>query len=329
MTKNRKLKEHIHKAVKTVSTDSLWSLDISKFPKPIKHAIKIIKLIRITFYTFAENRMGFQCVALSYFGALATVPFLAFIFFIGKGFRISDKLSSILYDLIPAAPEMINVLLEKADNIIDTAQSGTVGAVGAATFLFTILWLMFQIERVFNNVWGIRKIPRKLYKRFSFYILALLMSPFIVLLFSTGIAFYTNATSIIGLNLHIDDLKVLPVIAGWGVFCLLSAGALSLMYKFIPSPKVIYACALKAAVVAAPIFTVFQYLYLETQIFVSRINGVYGVLAAIPLFLIWMNFSWQIIIYGAELAYAFQHVDTYNLEDNKTTHKRNINRNGY
>ena len=53
-------------------------------------------------------------------------------------------------------------------------------------------------------------------------------------------------------------------------------------------------------------FTVFQYLYLETQVFVSRINDVYGVIAAIPLFLIWMNYSWQIIIYGAQLTRSLQ-----------------------
>jgi membrane protein len=45
----------------------------------------------------------------------------------------------------------------------------------------------------------------------------------------------------------------------------------------------------------------------------GRLNAVYGVLAAIPLFLIWMNFSWQIIIYGAELTRAFQEVDNISI----------------
>ena len=58
-----------------------------------------------------------------------------------------------------------------------------------------------------------------------------------------------------------------------------------------------------------------QFLYLETQLLVSRLNGVYGTFAAIPLFMVWLNISWNIILMGAELSYAFQHVDTYNLED--------------
>ena len=79
------------------------------------------------------------------------------------------------------------------------------------------------------------------------------------------------------------------------------------MYKFIPAPKVKYGFALQSALFAALVFVGFQYLYLETQMFVSRLNAVYGVIAAIPLFLIWLNFSWQIVMYGAELTYALQH----------------------
>ena len=62
-------------------------------------------------------------------------------------------------------------------------------------------------------------------------------------------------------------------------------------------------------------FTAVQCMYLETQVFVTRLNGVYGTFAAIPLFMIWLNISWNIILMGAELSYAFQNVDTYNLED--------------
>ncbi|MBR3076004.1 MAG: YihY/virulence factor BrkB family protein, partial [Bacteroidales bacterium] len=69
------------------------------------------------------------------------------------------------------------------------------------------------------------------------------------------------------------------------------------------------------AAIAALVFVGFQYLYLETQVFVARLNTVYGVLAAIPLFLIWLNFSWQIIIYGAELTYSFQNLKNYGLRE--------------
>lgn len=88
----------------------------------------------------------------------------------------------------------------------------------------------------------------------------------------------------------------------------------SAMYKFIPNHYVRYKDALKAALLSGVLFTILQYLFLETQIFVSRLNTIYGAVAAIPLFMFWLNFGWFIILIGAELSYAFQNVDNYNLD---------------
>ena len=70
--------------------------------------------------------------------------------------------------------------------------------------------------------------------------------------------------------------------------------------------------AFKAALIAGIGFTAVQYLYLETQVLVAKQNAIYGVLAALPLFMIWLNLGWTIILYGAELSYAFQHANHLN-----------------
>ena len=62
-------------------------------------------------------------------------------------------------------------------------------------------------------------------------------------------------------------------------------------------------------------FSVMQYTYLETQVFVTRLSSIFGAFAAVPLFMVWINIGWFIILIGAELSYAFQHVDSYNIED--------------
>ena len=311
-----KLKERIEKTVtdvRSLFTDEIWTMDLARASKPWARFVRFIKLARITLETFAENRMGFQCVSLSYFVTLATVPLVAFMFALSGGLGLADRLYEVLYQIFPADPELIRVAVDKANNIINIARGGGVGLVSALFFVWAILWMMFQVERVFNNVWGIRKIPRKLYKRFGFYFLVLVFSPFLVLLFGTGIAYYLNLTRLIGLDL--SDVRFLPQLLGWTAFYIIAALILSVMYKFIPATRVKYRYAIKSALLTSVIFALFQYLYLETQVFVARLNTVYGVIAAIPLFLIWLNFSWQIIIYGAELTYSFQNVDHYNIPD--------------
>lgn len=300
---------------KKLFSDQLWNLNMDNLSKAKQRLIKFVKLIRITFNEFAEGRMGFQCVALSYFGALAIIPFVSFLFAVTGGLGLSDRLLDMMQKLVSANPDAVKTIMEKAGNIINTAKSGGVGLISALLFLWTIIWLMFQVERVFNNVWKIRKIHRRMYKRFSFYIGALLLSPVIVMIFGSGIALYSNITGYIGMGVNIRELSTILTIVGWIAFYVLMTLLLSIMYKFIPAVNVKYSNAFWAAVVAAFVFTVFQYLYLETQVFVTRLNDVYGVLAAVPLFLIWMNFSWQIIIYGAQLSYGLQNVESYNIPE--------------
>lgn len=291
-------------------TDGIWALDTSGATKGYARLVKLVKLIRITVDSFSRNRMGFQCIALSYFVMMALIPFVAFLFAVTGGLGLSDVVSELLFTLFPANPEFVDTMMEKANGLLTVAKGGLPGLISFLVFLWAIIWMMFQVETVFNNVWGIRKIPRKLYKRFGFYIIVLLFSPLVVILFGAGIAFYTNATNLFGLDL--SDLGFFPKALGYLCFYVFSVFTMSAMFAWIPATKVEYRNALKSAMITAFVFLVFQYLYLETQMFVGKLSMAYGVIAAIPLFLIWLNYSWQIIIYGAELTFGFQNLDKYN-----------------
>ena len=294
-------------------SDRIWTLDTSGDSKFYAWLVRTWKIIRITFKTFTENRMGFQCVSLSYFITLALVPSIAFAFAITGGLGLESKITEALQMVLPSHPEIVTMLSEKADNILLSAQGGGLGLVSALMFLWAILWMMFQVERVFNNVWGILKIPRKIYTRFGFYFLVLLLSPFLVVIFGTGLVYATNIPNLYGLDL--TEVRFLVKLLGYVVFYLIIVATLSVMYKYIPATWVQYRYAFRSALITGVIFLLFQYLYLRTQMFVGRLNQAYGILAAIPLFLIWLNFSWQIIIYGAELTYSFQNVDRYRASD--------------
>ena len=287
--------------IKELFTDKIWNMETDFATGAWRRLVSFIRIVRKTFDSFAEHRMGFQCVALSYFVTLAIIPLTAFIFFVSNGLKIADKLEVLLTRILPNNLDLVSIAIDKADNIIAAAQSGPVGFFSALLFMWTIIWLMFQTERVFNNVWGIRKIPRATWKRFGFYIGLLLLIPFLVIIFCYGIALYSNAVSLIGLN-----AETLSRFVGWLLFYAVVVFTLSAAFKYIPACFVRYKHALTAALFSGAIFCAFQYLYLETQMFVSRLNAVYGVIAAIPLFLIWLNYSFQIVMYGAQLTYALQ-----------------------
>lgn len=294
-------------------TDRIWSLNTSGCSKAYASLVHLLKLALITVNTFTQNKMGYQCIALSYFVMMALVPFVALLFALTGGLGLSDRISEVLYMIFPANPEFVSTMMEKANGLLDTAKGGGPGLISFLIFLWAIVWMMFQVETVFNNVWGIRKIPRKLYKRFGFYIIVLALSPLLVFVFSAGIAFYANITNLFGLDL--SNIRSITKMLGYLGFYTVSTLTFSAMFTYIPATKVKYRYGLQAAALTALVFVVFQYLYLETQMFIGKLSRAYGVIAAIPLFLIWLNYSWQIIIYGAELTYGFQNVDKYKVPE--------------
>lgn len=292
--------------------DDIWKLELEELSKARARFIKYLKVMMITIKTFSSEKIGFQAVALSFFSTMSVIPFVAIVFAITGGFGLADKLKEFLYDYFNNSQQIIDTVLGFAQNIIDTAQSSAVGLVSALLFFWIVIWMMMNVEKVFNNVWRVQK-SRNLFRRLSVIIAMLFVSPFIVMVFFGGSFVYSHALGYLGLN--IESFNTFKTILSWTLFGTLATFTFSAMYKFIPNAPVDYHNALRAAAYSGIAFTVMQYLYLETQVFVTRLNGIYGAFAAVPLFMIWINIGWFIILIGAELSYAFQHVDNYNIED--------------
>ena len=274
------------------------------------HFIKDLRVLVVTIKTFSAEKIGFQAVALSFFCTMAAVPFMAVAFAITGGLGLEDTLKQLLVSNIPNQ-QAVDTLFGYAQNVIDTAQSSPVGLVSALLFTWLVLWMMMCVESVFNNVRRVNK-SRNIFKRLTFYLVIMGLSPFVVLLFFAGAIVYSNVLDVLVPDVAFSEN--IKNFLGWVVFAAVSVMTFSAMYKFIPNHYVRYKDALKAALLSGVLFTILQYLFLETQIFVSRLNTIYGAVAAIPLFMFWLNFGWFIILIGAELSYAFQNVDNYNLD---------------
>ena len=296
--------------VRSFLSEDIWNENLNNLSRMRAHFIKDLRVLVVTIKTFSAEKIGFQAVALSFFCTMAAVPFMAVAFAITGGLGLEDTLKQLLVSNIPNQ-QAVDTLFGYAQNVIDTAQSSPVGLVSALLFTWLVLWMMMCVESVFNNVWKVNK-SRNIFKRLTFYLVIMGLSPFVVLLFFAGAIVYSNVLDVLVPDaVFSENIKNF---LGWVVFAAVSVMTFSAMYKFIPNHYVRYKDALKAALLSGVLFTVLQYLFLETQIFVSRLNTIYGAVAAIPLFMFWLNFGWFIILIGAELSYAFQNVDNYNLD---------------
>ena len=279
--------------LKNFFRNDIWELDLEELSKARAKFIKYLKVGAITIKTFSSEKIGFQAVALSFFSTMSVVPFVAIIFAITDGFGLAETLKELLYQYFTNSQQTIDVVLGFAQNIINTAKSSAVGLVSALLFAWIVVWMMMNVEKVFNNAWRVPK-SRSLIKRISVILAMLFVSPFVVFVFFGGAMMYSHALTSLGLD--VEDLTIFKTMLTWILFAAVAIFTFSAMYKFIPNAKVDYANALSAAIPAGIAFAVVNYLYLETQVMVTRMNGIFGAFAAVPLFMVWINIGWLIIL---------------------------------
>ena len=289
-------------------THDLWLLNTDDFSRWKGRLVKDLKTVVLMVNTFSDQKIGFQITALAYRSMLAVVPAIAIGLYLTDGLGLREQFAQLLYANL-GEEEIINQLLTAADTIVNTAESGLFGFISMASFLWIVVSLMITVRQVFNNVWRVER-EQEFFKMIGVVIGIMILSPFVVMIFFSGSVVYSHILDVLlpGDIFFSDHLKSF---LSWALFAVASFFILAVMYKFIPGTKVRFKYARKSASLAGLVFTAIQYLYLETQVMVSKQNAVYGVLAAIPLFMIWLNMGWTVILYGAELTYAFQNVDKH------------------
>ena len=293
-------------------THDMWYLNLEDLSRWKKRGVEDLKTIFLMLKVFGDQKIGFQVTALAYQSMMSVVPFIAIGLFLTNKIGIADQFSAFLYQNI-SSQKLIDDLLTASEKIISTAESGLFGFISMASFLWIVIWLMLSVRRVFNNVWRVQE-KRSFFRVLGVGLGVIILSPFVIALFFSGSVVYSRVLDfIVPSSLFFSEY--LKNFLAWAMFAGASVLILTAMYKFIPATRVHTRCAFKGALIAGICFTAVQYLYLETQVMVAKQNAIYGVLAALPLFMIWLNIGWTIILYGAEMSYSFQNVNHLDLNE--------------
>ena len=290
--------------------DGIWDINTSDLGRVKAKVVRYIRIVILTAKNFSRQNVGQQAVALSFFTTMAFVPFLAVAFAISNYAGLGEYLRELIYDNF-GHDMIVDQILSFADNIIAASQQDIYGIISSLIFLWMVIWLLSRVEWSFNRIWKVDR-NRILWKRVLAYILTMTASPFIIIVFLSVSLTITDGINTLGLE--IPFLSTFSTFLIWLAFYVFMVIVLGVMYVLIPNARVRLLPALSAAAISSLAFTIVQYLYLETQMFVSRMNAVYGVFAAIPLFMVWLNIGWFIVLLGSELSYVFQNVDNYPLE---------------
>ena len=291
-------------------THDLWLINEQDFSRWKARLVRDAKTVVLMVNTFSTQKIAYQVTALAYRSMMAVVPAIAIGFYLTDGLGLRDRFVQIIQTNL-GDERIVGTLMTAADNIVSTAESGLFGFISMFTFVWIVISLMITVRSVFNNVWKVERDPN-FFKMIGVVIGITILAPFVVIIFFSGSVVYSHVLDLLfPQKLFFSDH--LKSFVSWLMFTGIIVLILDTMYKYIPGTRVHQKHALKAALISGIVFAGVQFLYLETQVMVAKQSAVYGVLAALPLFMIWLNIGWTIILYGAELSYAFQNVDQHRI----------------
>ena len=246
---------------------------------------EIYRKLYLTIRFFTEKRVMTQASALSYSTLLAIVPILAVVFAIARGFGYNKYIELWFRESLSTQPQVADIIVGFVNSYLVHTQSGIFLGVGLVFMLYSVLMLISNIEDTFNQIWQLSS-----------------TRPII-----RSITNYLDGFRILGPAIR-RMLSLAP--------CVLMSLMFIILYVYMPNTKVRFSSAIVPGILAGIAMQVLQLAYIHSQIWVTGYNAIYGSFAALPLFMLWIQISWTICLFGAQLTFTNENMNRigFNLE---------------
>lgn len=309
----RRIKQGLDETVRFTTRD-MWNIHRKKLPRHRAFLIRVLRIVVLTIRGLSEDRCHLRASSLTFYSLLSIVPVLAMAFGIAKGFGFERALRNLILEQLAGQEEVARRMIEFSQAMLENVKGGVIAGIGVILLFYTIIKILSHIENAFNDIWGGQK-PRNIYRKITDYLSVVMICPVLFLASSTatviiasGVKGIVNQIVLLGpvSQLIFFLLKFLPYCVLWILF--------TFLYMFMPNTRVRFTSALIAGIVAGTLYNLFQAAYILFQVNMSRYNAIYGSFAALPLFFLWLQYSWLIVLFGAEISFAHQNADTYEYE---------------
>jgi len=294
--------------------DIIWNTPLSEISKRKKFLLKQLRIIILTTRGVSDHKVQLRATALTFYSLLAVIPVAAIAFAIAKGFGLEQTLVKLLTDKFETHQEVMSWLIQNATNALKQTRGDYIAGVGMIILFWSVMSLLDHIESSFNAIWQIRS-SRPWFRKFTDYLTIMLIAPIFIILsssitvfISTELTDYMSKAPILEFFKPIISflIKITPYFLTWF--------AMTVLFIIMPNAKVKFLPALTSGIIAGTIMQILQYVYIDLQFGISKLSAIYGSFAAVPLFIIWLQSSWTVVLLGAEMSFANQNVSQYELE---------------
>jgi membrane protein len=288
----------------------IWRID-SDTMSPVKRLFfEVMKILYLAIRFFTTKRVFTQASALTYSSLLAIVPIMAVVFAIARGFGYNIYIEVWFRDALASQPQVADVIIGFVNSYLVHTKSGIFLGVGLLFMLYTVLMLVSNIEATFNEIWQVKK-QRSIFRTFTDYLAMFFLFPILIVV-SSGLSIF-----MVTLSDSLPNFVLLGPVVRFSIeaspYVLMSALFIAL-YVFMPNTHVKIRAAIVPGILSGIAMQWLQFFYINSQIWMTSYNAIYGSFAALPLFMLWIQISWTICLFGAELSYISQNLDYYDYD---------------
>ena len=292
----------------------IWRVRRASFQGRQGFGLHLFRILVLSLREFVSDKCSLRASALTFFSLLSIVPVFAMVFGIARGFGVEKILKAKLLENTQGQQEVVMRMIQFSENLLQNTQTGIIAGIGLVLLFWSVIQVLANIEESFNDIWAIKK-QRSMGQKFTDYLTLMLVAPVFFVTASSVTVFVVSQVRRVALEVRglefvgpvlLFGLQLLPFALFWGL--------LTFLYMFLPNGKIQFRSALLGGFVAGAVYQTVQWAYIYFQMGASSAGAVYGTFAALPLFLIWLQTSWLIVLYGAELAFAHQNEARFEFE---------------
>lgn len=291
--------------------NDLWQFRVHNLGRWRAFWLHKLRVLVLAIRGFRLDQCPVRASALTYYSMLSLVPMLAMVFGLARGFGLDTKLQQEVQTMVPQQQEVYEQISVYVQRFLEQSSGGVIAGIGIILLVWAIIRLLTHIEKAFNHIWKVEQ-GRNIFRKIADFVTIAILGP-VLFLVSSSITVYVS-TKVTDIANTVDQIGLIPDIVSFLVNLspyVLAWILFAFVYIVMPNRNVPVESNLIAAIVAGTMFQLLQWGYVESQIGVAKYNAVYGSLAALPLFLIWLQLSWMVVLFGAEVAYGIQHVKTF------------------
>jgi len=250
------------------------------------------------------GQLSIHAMGLVYATLLALVPLVAFSFALLKVFGAHRELEPLIYEFFRPMGDAAGPLTEKVMDFADHVRGGIVGSVGLALLVWTLIATLKKVEDSLNFVWHV-EVPRSFVRRIAEYLVLLVVAPLLVGAL-VGMAHLTSANRSVVLLTHLPLVGQLRSTALALSPYLIVSAAFAMLYALVPNTRVRAVPALVGGLAGGVLWAAVGGVFTSIIVSTTRLSIVYAGFAIFVAALIWIYFSWLILLLGAQLSFYVQ-----------------------